>query len=136
MKRPFALRSNWLTYLFLSPLVLAACTDPQAATENRLEGTYRSTTFTFTTPDTVFDLLEDGDSIALTLHADRTTTGTLFGPEAPISLAGHWDTTAGVLRLQFPTPIVIGRIPFAVASDKLQGELPLPPNRLALILTK
>lgn len=130
-----------LSALFLvfpfGSFIAAACADSQApSTEPRLEGTYTSTTFAFATPDTVFDLLEEGDSITITLHVDGTTSGSLVGPDVPISLAGQWDTADAALHLHFQNPIVFNRISFAITPNQLVGDLPLPPNRLTLTLTK
>ena len=124
--------------LLFAGATLSACTDtPSQPSGPRLEGTYRVTTLAFASPDTVFDLLPDVDSLTLTLHADGTTSGSqaiLSVP--PTDLAGRWDTTAATLHLHIAAPSFLSRISFTIAPAQLLGELPLPPNTLRIALTK
>lgn len=118
-------------------VVLGACSDsPNRPTEPRLEGTYAATTFTIVTADSVFDELAEGVSVALTLHSDGTTTGSLAVPNALADLAGQWDTTSDTLRLHLATPSILALIPFEIAPNRLVGDLGLQFGTFHLTLTK
>ena len=116
---------------------LTACSNsPTRPTEPTLEGTYTATTYTVVTPDSVFDELADGVTLTLTLHADGTTTGSLSAPPDLTDLAGHWDTASDTLHLHLPNAIVFNLIPFAIAPNRLVGDLALQFATFHLILAK
>jgi len=118
-------------------IALGACNEsPNRPTEPRLEGTYAATTFTIVTADSVFDELTEGVSVALTLHSDGTTTGSLVVPDALTDLAGQWDTASDTLRLHLATPSILARIPFGIVPNRLVGDLELQLGTFHLTLTK
>lgn len=121
----------------LATIALAACSDsPNRPTEPRLEGTYAATTFIVVTPDSTFDLLGEGVSLALTLHADGTTTGSMGEPGALTDLTGQWDSLADTLHLHLATPSFLILVPFVISPDRLVGDLRLQFGTFHLTLGK
>lgn len=130
-------RARQFLFLLVTTGTVGACNDaPNHPSEADLEGTYAATAFTVTTADTTFDQLAEGVSLTITLHADGSTTGTLFVPNVAVDLAGTWDTAAAVVRFQQTAPNFLNQMPFEIGADVLRGELAVPLGTIRVTLAK
>lgn len=119
-----------------SLVVLAACQNSTEPAQLSIPGSYTATSFTAVTADTVFNLLDEGVSVTITLKPDGSTAGTQIGDGVATDLTGTWDTSGSRLHLHLQQPSGLARIEFMIAPDTLEGDLPFDTARLHLTLTK
>ncbi len=120
---------------------LAACEDSGPASPGdqiALTGTYAATlgagtrygavTFTADAGGAPRDLVADGATIVLDLHADATTTGRLFVPAGDgeealeADLAGTWTEEDGIVRLAHAADTFLRDMELVQEGDRLVGE--------------
>ena len=92
---------------------------------------WHATTFNATVLGTVYDLLEEGGSISVTLHADHRTSGTYVFPDLPdlqgeqLALSGTWQrlspTSNGII-FEHEGDSYMEALVFYGGGDQMVGE--------------
>jgi hypothetical protein len=137
------------------PLALAGCDDgvsPRVLSLDEVAGSYVATrpaggtlslgalTFTIVQGGVTRDLLAEGSTIDLGLHADGTTSGRLFVKNADeegdleADLTGTWSLDGNIVRLDHEADTFLRDMTLTVRVRELEGEETFAGVRVRVVL--
>ena len=103
----------------LATALLAGCDDPVGPSVDDVAGVYHAVDFRFREDGvTSGNLVDEGVTVDLTLHADGTSSGSMFVPgEDVIDLEGTWDIDGSDVDIDVDANPYVQEISFDWRSD-------------------
>jgi hypothetical protein len=126
-------------------LLLAACGDnPNDPTPQAVAGSYAATVFSVSQGSTIFNLLDAGAVIEMTLSPQGQTTGRFVTPAAfsesgrieEDNLAGTWVLTGNKVRFSHAADTYLRDTEFSVEGNTLVSELRNGGTTIRTVLTR
>ena len=133
-------RNRLACALLLSAASLIACDDdPTGPSVDDVAGVYHATEFRFRDGDvTSGHMVEEGATVDLTLHADGTSSGSMFIPgEDLIDLEGTWEIDGSNVEIDVDANPYVPSISFEWSDDgTLRADESYLGRRVLLVLAR